>query len=289
MQSVLTKWGMDPARIPPPLQDSLEPIIRFFSYHDAHPIALMMALMEKFGADWFEWEPETLRSEILKTFKAHSISDHNWQKIQAIRTLTTTMGFWLEWHIFEKLVQALNNNIPRFDISQRCTMSQLMAGVDIANTIRVEQYGDEIQKYIAACAIDEAVTYLPAPLDFAKTILSEPKYYCPKCGTVDRDDMDGRCDFCTGRFQGDHPLSMKPASFVSAEAGTGVTRFLYRDPTQVKARFDELKENIDGAKLKDDVTEDVQAVKLVVAYRYMKERQKQLIDQLEELKTWVTH
>src|SRR5688572_10990085 len=203
--SSITKWGLDISKAPAPVQASLEPIIRFFSFHDAHPVALMFVLMEKFGTTWLTWEPETLKREILTTFRATSVSEHNWQKIQAVRVLTSTVGFWNEWHIFEKIIQALNNNVPRFDITQRCTMSQLMAGVDIANTIRNESYGDEIQRYVAACALDEGVTYLPAPLDFAQRVLSRPIYVCRTCGNTDDDDMDGRCDYCIARFVDEHP------------------------------------------------------------------------------------
>jgi len=290
MQAPLVKWGLDVHRAPPPVQASLEPIIRFFSYHDAHPVALTMVLMEKFGADWFEWEANTLRSEIIKTFRATSISEHNWQKIQAVRTLVSTVGFWVEWHIFEKIIQALNNNVPRFDISQRCTMSQLISGVDIANIVRKESYGDDIARYVAACALDEAIIYLPPPIDFAQELVSEPSYRCKVCGTIAKDDMDGRCDYCTGRFQDEHPLNMKPAEGIPKDAGTDLVKFLVRDPGSTKARFEEAQsKGIESLALKDDVAEDVQTAKLMVAYNYMRDRQQQLVDQLEELSSWVTH
>jgi hypothetical protein len=261
----MVKWGLDVSKAPAAVQASREPIIRFFSYHDAHPVALTMVLMEKFGTEWFEWEPETLQPEILTTFKATSISEHNWQKIQAVRSLTNAIGFWKEWHIFEKIVQALNNNVPRFDIAQRCTVAQLMAGVDIVGSIRNETYSDEVERYIAACSMDEGITYLPPPIDFAQTVLSEPSYLCKVCGNIDVDDLDGRCDFCTGRFAD------------------------RRDPAPVKKRFNELKKDGGKIRLNGESPEDVQAAKLMVAYEYMQHRQQQLVEQLEELKTWVTH
>jgi hypothetical protein len=286
----MAKWGLDVSKAPAPVQASLEPIIRFFSFHDAHPVALMLVLMEKFGTEWLEWEPDTLKREILTTFRATSVSEHNWQKIQAMRVLTSTTGFWSEWHIFEKIIQALNNNVPRFDITQRCTLTQLMAGVDISNTLRRETYGDEIRRYVAACALDEGVVYLPEPLDFAQTVLSEPSYVCRVCGNVDTDDLDGRCDFCTGRFLDEHPLNMKPSEGVAVGAGTNVEKFLKYDPTLVKARFLELKDKgPEALHLQENQTEDVQAAKLMVAYNYMQLRNRQLADQLEELKSWVTH
>lgn len=290
MEPSLVKWGLDVSKAPAPVQASLEPIIRFFSYHDAHPVALMFVLMEKFGIDWLEWEADTLKTEILRTFKATSVSEHNWQKIQAIRTLTSTMGFWKEWPIFEKIIQALNNNVPRFDITQRCTVSQLMAGVDIANTVRREPYEDEIQRYVAACCLDEGVTYLPPPLEFAQRVLSQPMYRCNVCGNVDTDDLDGRCDFCTGRYLDERPLNQKPSPHVPETAGRSVDKFLRYDPSPVERRFKEIKvKDQNELDLDEDRTEDVQSAKLMVAYEYMQLRTKQLADQLEELKSWVTH
>jgi hypothetical protein len=286
----LQKWGLDPSHTPPPVLASEEPIVRFFSYHEAHPVAITIVLLEKFGVDWFEWEPEALKSEILQTFKATSVSEHNWQKIQAIRTLTRSTNFWEEWSAFEKVIQALNNNIPRFDIAQRCTMSQMMAGVDIANQIRDESYAEEVQRYIAACSLDEGVTYLPSPLDFAQRILSSPMYRCKICGNIDADDLDGRCDFCTGRFTDEHPLNFKPNPKLPGSVGREIERYLLRDPSVIEARYKEvLAAGYSNVKFDDNSNEDVQALKLVVASEYMNDRRKQLVDQLEELKSWVTH
>jgi hypothetical protein len=268
---------------------SSEPIIRFFSYHDAHPVALVLVLLEKFGVEWFEWEPETLKDEILHEFKTNSIGSHNWEKIQAARTLTSSVGFWKEWHVFEKVIQALNNNIPRFDVCQECSVAQLMAGVDIATTIREEPFSDEIARYVAACTIDEGVTYLPPPLDFAQELVSRPMYRCLVCGKVDLDDLDGRCDFCSGRFHDGKPLNMKASPHVPNEAGTYVEKFLQNDPGAVRSRFEELtKAGWGGVRLDDTVAKDVQAGKLMVATDYMNLRRGQLVEQLEELKGWVS-
>lgn len=279
----------DPSKMPAAVAASTEPIPRYFNYHDAHPIGLMMVLMETFGLDWFEWEPETLRREVVETFKATGISTHNWQKIQAIKTLLRTVGFWEEWQIFEKIIQALNNNVPRFDITQRCTMAQLMAGVDIANTVRSEKFNDEIARYIAACALDDGIVYAPPPLDFAQKMLSRPMYRCRVCGTVETDDLDGRCDFCTGRFQDARPLNFRPSPSVDQNAGKDVERFLAHDYRPVETRFNELKLKDRGdLGIDPDSNVDVQTVKLLVGLDYMKMREQQLTDQLEELKQWVS-
>lgn len=282
-------WHKGDSRLPAAVAASREPILRYFNYHDSHPVGLMMVLMEKFGVRWFEWEPDTLRTEIVESFRATGISVHNWQKIQAVRTLVLTTGFWNEWHIFEKLIQALNNNVPRFDITQRCSSSQLMAGVDIANTIRRETFNDEIACYVAACLLDEGIVYAPPPLDFAQQVLSKPMYRCRVCGTVETDDIDGRCDFCTGRFQDEHPLNFKPSVHVDANAGKDVERFLARDHGPIEKRYSQLKQ-VDRSELDldPDSNVDTQTVKLLVAHDYMGKRKREQIEQLEELKSWVT-
>ena len=53
-------------------------------------------------------------------------------------------------------------------------------------------------------------------------------------------------------------------------------------------RFDELKlKDRSKIDLSDESPEDVQAAKLMVAFNYMKLRQQQLEEQLEELEAWV--
>lgn len=283
------KWGLDLAKAPVAVRASEEPIIRFFAYHDAHPIALSMALMEKFGHQWIIWESDTLKSEILATFKATSVSEHNWNKIQAVRTLLLAIPFWVDWEVFEKVIQAFNNNVPRFDIMQRCSLAQLMAGVDIANQLREEVFGREIVYYTAACAIEEGVTYLPSPLDYASTALANPSYRCKDCGNVDTDDLsDGRCDFCCGRYQKMHNIDGKAAPWIPDEVGRNIERFVQRDPAGVAKKFEEIR-YLDSCKVDPTSAVEVQAAKLAVAAKYVEKRQEQLVTQLEELKSWVTH
>lgn len=305
------KAVLDLAKIAAAINDPQGPVPRLLRYHDAHPITFMMVLMKgfkeleeelakktptkddddrsHFGLDWLEWDPDVLHQQIRDLYGAVTISEHNWQKIQAIRTLMTSVGFWQEWEVFEKVVQALNNNVPRFDIAQPCTMAQLMAGVDIANSMRVEEFSDEIKRYIAACAIEEGVMYLPPPLEFAQEVLSEPKYRCNTCGHIDYDDLDDdRCDYCSGRFSDDHPLNMKANPNVPRERGMDIVRYKVRDPDPARDRFNEWKlKDPNEIDVDDESIVDVQAAKLVVAYRYMKLRQDQLDSQLKELEAWV--
>jgi hypothetical protein len=286
------QFGLDIKKAPRAVQASLEPIIRFFSYHDAHPVALGMVLMEKFGYDWLDWEAEALRHEIVSTFRATAVSSHNWQKIQAFRTVLSVTTPWSEWDTFENVVLALNNVIPDPLVTQQCTVAQMMAGVDIIAQIREEEYTAPVLGYIASCAIEEGITWLPKPLDIANDSLAEPRYVCKDCGNVGRMEggvlKDKRCDYCCERVVHGREFDGKPNPGLPKDCGTNIELFNVREPGKVPDRFEEWKgKDSVEPNPKDGV--DVQAAKLVVAYKYMLLRRKQLVDQLEELKSWVTH
>jgi hypothetical protein len=196
---------------------------------------------------------------------------------------------WTEWEIFEKIIQALNNNIPDHSVLQKCSVSQLMAGVDMLNEIREEPFSWEVERYIAACAIDAGVTYLPEPLQFAQEALAVPHYRCKDCGNIDElTQEDLRCDVCSERYCDDRPLNGKPNSKLPPECGANIEVFLLRDPSEVEHRFESLKSK-HSIDVDPENAVDVQTAKLMVAHNYMLQRRKELVAQLEELKSWVKH
>ena len=163
-----------------------------------------------------------------------------------------------------------------------------MAGVDLINSVRKIPFQDEVRNYIATCALYQGVTYLPDPLDFAQRDLSEPRYICMDCGNIDDDDdlSDGQCDVCTGRFADDHPLNGAPASGHEKD-GKNIKKFVKRSPEAAEKQFKIWKGSTE-LDIDDENPAHVQAGKLVVGHRYMLLRRQQLVDQLEELKQWVS-
>lgn len=279
--------GIDPDRAPAPVRSSSEPIMRFFSWHDAHPVALGMVLLKRYGPEFVEWDGDALYSDILDDFKATSISDQNWQKIQAFRTLLLSSAPWHEWEVFENVVQALNNNMPDPEITQRCTVAQLLAGVEMINDIRDDEpWGEEIWKYVAACSLDQGIPWVPEPLDPAVHFIEEPHFECPTCEHVVDIDLDRLK--CIVSYDTEFPLTDNgtPSNCpVANNTWKGLTK-KKRDGSAVKAKFDEWK---DFEELDFDENDDVElpAAKLVVAHRYAKLRREQLIEQLEALEQWV--
>ena len=140
-----------------------------FVHHDAHPVVLDIQLLDKYGTDWFEWEPETLWSEIMDDFRSPSISDHVRSKIQAVRTIHISDWVFKKWEVFCPVIQALNNNIPDFEIMRKPTISQLFAGVDMMTMVRNdEEFSQEVQQFCGAALLDDGVVAAPQPVSFCQ-------------------------------------------------------------------------------------------------------------------------
>ena len=147
------------------------PITRrnLFVHHDTHPVVFDIALLKEYQEDWFTWEADTLWKEIKEDFRVPSISDHSKAKIQAIKTLHINEWFWTKWEVFCWVTQALNNNIPDFQVIQKPSLPQLLNAVEISALVRKgEEFGAEVQMFVAASFIDDSVYYAPEPVAFCQ-------------------------------------------------------------------------------------------------------------------------
>lgn len=262
-----------------------------FTHPDTHPVVLDIALLKMFQLEWFTWLPETLFHEIEQTFKT-SIAEINRQKILAIGCLHVVDTFWDKWEVFEKVVAALNGQVPRMDATQPPDLSSLLCGVDIAQHIRAEEYSDEIGRYVAACCLNENISYAPPPIEFAQPYISQSYYLCKECGKKGSalPPWDGLCDACIRRFESDTPLSFRPDPEALQEGeGRNVTTHLTIDPAPVKARFEAL-DKLPPAELAGaikEVPEDIEAAKIIVAVDFQKFRAQQLQEQMKALGAWL--
>jgi hypothetical protein len=157
---------------PPTVEKGPEAVFsakNLFVHHDSHPLVLDIKLIDKYKTDWFEWSPETLWREIMDDFRTPSISDHVKSKIQAVRTVHLSDWTFSKWEVFSIITQALNNNIPDFEIMRKPTISQLFAAVDIITMIRNDvEFSQEIQDWCGASMIDEGVIFAPQPIAFCQ-------------------------------------------------------------------------------------------------------------------------
>lgn len=262
-----------------------------FSHPEAHPVVLDFALLKTFQFDWFHWLPETLFSEIEKSFGG-SLAEVNRLKILAVQTLHVTDQFWEHWEIFEKTVIALNGIVPRTDVLQPPDLPLLYAGVDMANSVRDEEFGEQVSRYAAAVFLHENVHYAPDPCEFAQPYITQATYCCKdcdKCGSA-IPPFDGLCTSCAGYFSDEKPLNFKPdPEAVKKGLGKNLTFGVTYDMEPTKKRFEAL--NAMSGDLSPHVNmeraEDIQAAKLITAMDFKNHRAQQLKEQLEALKGWM--
>lgn len=143
--------------------------INIFEHPDAHPYVLDLALLKKYGPEWFEWEKETLELRVPQDFKTARISDLNYEKLQAVKTLHYVDGFWQSWQVFVVCTMALNSLFPDFDVMQVPTAVQCAVAVDNANRIRSDvAWSDELKRYVGAVCKFDGVLCPIEPIDFAE-------------------------------------------------------------------------------------------------------------------------
>ena len=264
-------------------------IRNLFTHHDAHAVVLDFALLRSFGMEWMDWEPETIWAEVQRTFKTQ-ISELARAKIQAVKTLHVSPGPWESWQVFEKVIQALNNNVPRWDIMQAPGLEQLYAGVDIMDTVQKNPFSDEVKLYMAAAVLHENVLYVPPPLDFIQVEVSQPHYVCLDCGNHESALFhDGICDTCTQKWA-DGTLSGRPDPDLLAKGkGRNVKMVLRFDPDSAEELWSTVDKMPSGTALDNlpETAEGTQVARLLIARDYMNVRRRQLADQLTSLKSWL--
>lgn len=136
-----------------------------FRHPDAHPIVLDLLLLKKYGIDWFLWEPETV--EHLLTEDGSPISEVNFAKIQACKTLHVADSYWRQWEVFLWCTMGLNGILPDFVVMQIPTLAQCLVSVDIARRIRQDvQWSTEMRAYLEVVYRFEDVHVPLVPLEF---------------------------------------------------------------------------------------------------------------------------
>lgn len=283
--------------VPPPAQAEVSATPKsltsrsVFSHPEAHPVALDLILLKHFELEWLQWLPDTLFSEIETTFST-SIAEVNRLKILAAQTLHVIDAFWEHWEIFEKTLWALNGQVPRVDVIQPPDLSILMSGVDMANGIRQETYGEEVARYSAAVFLHENVFYAPEPLEFCQKYISQPMFKCQDCEQTGSalPPFDGMCWACGGHFDSEHPFKYEPdPDAVRRGVGRKVAIHKTYDEAPTERRFHELH-SLPADKLQASIKEtpeDIQAAKLIIAVDFTKYRAQQLAEQLTSLRSWL--
>jgi len=138
-----------------------------FRHAETHPLILDLVLVRKFGADWLDWEPETIESAIVQDFSTGNVSDLNLAKINACKALHLVDSFWKRWEVFTWCAMPLNGLFPDFRHQQVPTVGQMLVAVDIANRIREDSaWSGELEAFMKTVYQHDGVLVPLPPADF---------------------------------------------------------------------------------------------------------------------------
>lgn len=147
--------------------------INLFQHPDAHPIALDLALLRRYGPEWLTWEAETLELRIPIDFRTQSLSSLNLEKLMAVKTMHLTDDFWKRWEVLVPCSQALNDVFPDFEVMQVPTYGELLVAADIGGRIRADvTWSEEVESYIRVVMAHDGIFFGIEPLAFQPTTFS---------------------------------------------------------------------------------------------------------------------
>lgn len=115
-------------------------------------------LNKTLGDDWHDWEPETIWKELEIEEDDSTVKNI----VMALQLLTQSNAPLESWHIFENVGNAFAGNDVNFSIIQPLELNEAAAAIKAIRMIRPNaEFEDEVCGYIAACAKNSGVVYLP--------------------------------------------------------------------------------------------------------------------------------
>jgi len=179
----------DGSSLPPPSRDNL------WRHPHAHPAALCLLLLERYGNEMMEWDPKVLLTTLERD--GIQISNANRTRVLAARVVLFSPSPWRQWEVFHWTCLGLAGLPPNFVYLETPEMGHLVAGWDFMQLVDPpRETSDEVDKFIAATFKNDGLPYIPPPLDFAQRELEDAQIKCEGCGAVHRNDNDVRCVTC---------------------------------------------------------------------------------------------
>ncbi len=162
---------------------------------EAHPLVLLMLVLDKYGQEGLEWELETLRLTLQRD--GIELSQSSWTKLMAARVLLLSPSPWRQWNAFLPVCKGLSGTPPNFVYLEYPQLGELITGIDIMHIVDPHrETSTEVDKCVAAVLRADGIPYAPPPLSFAQRELDDPHLRCSDCEAEHRDDHDVRCITC---------------------------------------------------------------------------------------------
>ena len=123
------------------------------------PAAISETFENKYGKDWLEFLPETIRQLLKEDFK---ITDEVLiNKILATQVALTNGDLEHEWDMFEKVVMAFNDTIPTFQVMEVPNMSELNWGYTAIKNIRPSFDLEHLKPYLIPLMVEAGLMWSP--------------------------------------------------------------------------------------------------------------------------------
>lgn len=174
-----TQEQPQPNEVPAPPIPSKVSVKTLFSHPDTHPIIIDLALLQRYGTDWLEWEPDTVRHFTFEDLGP--MSDLNFSKAMACKTLHLVDSYWKQWEVFNWCTMPFNSVFPDFQVMQVPTVAQCAVSVDVANRIRSDvEWSGEIKKFLEIVFRHDEIYCPQPPIDFVHVDVAGLPIDCPE-------------------------------------------------------------------------------------------------------------
>jgi len=134
-----------------------------------HPMEIILALDAKLPVEWTEWEPPVLFKRAEGIFG--TLNEVTRQKMLAIQVARTTDRPWHDWDVFENTCLAFCGQIPLWGELEPLDLHEMAFGMGCLDDIRPEEYGDEVQGYIATTLVYNSLYAVPSCLPDVSAIV----------------------------------------------------------------------------------------------------------------------
>ena len=134
-----------------------------------HPMEIILALDAKLPLEWTEWEPPVLFKRVEGIFG--TVNEVTRQKMLAIQVARTTDRPWHDWDVFENTCLAFCGQIPLWGELEPLDLHEMAFGMGCLDDIRPEEYGDEVQGYMAATMVYNSLYAVPPCLPDVSAIV----------------------------------------------------------------------------------------------------------------------
>jgi hypothetical protein len=133
-----------------------------FEDPDLSPVAMDIIMTGVFGAEWWQWEPETLENAVAQLAKmGMPLSQNNRDKLGAMQAIHVTNVPWHDFHAFEKVVLALNGVGANFDIHEPPSPAFILVALDIMKNSAEHMLRPDVLKHVAASCLMYGLIIFP--------------------------------------------------------------------------------------------------------------------------------